>query len=124
VRKLALFAGLLAPITLTAPTASAAEAPACSTPCITEYAAPVPVVYSGPFGIAKGLGDDMRFGDQNTIDRIGRYGNFTGYTIPTPSNVPPAVQEDPDGIVWFTESFFSPDRNKIGRLHPYASDQS
>jgi hypothetical protein len=73
-RKLALLAVLLTPTALTATMASAAEVPTCSASCITEYPVPIPVVYNGPFGIAKGLGDNIWFGDQDTIDRIDRGG--------------------------------------------------
>ncbi len=154
-RKLALFAGLLALAAVTPANAWAAEAPTCSASCITEYPVPVPVVYNGPFGIAPGPGG-MWFGDQDMIVRIDSNGNFTRYalpsagaaagwvargsdgnmwftergtskigsidgsgqiteyTVPTPNSVPQAVVQDSDGIVWFTEQA----GNKIGRLDP------
>jgi hypothetical protein len=60
---------VVAVLAATATLASAAEAPTCLSSCITEYPAPIPAVYNGPFGIARGLGDDMWFGDQDTVDR-------------------------------------------------------
>jgi virginiamycin B lyase len=92
--------------------ASAAEAPICTSSCITEYPAPIPVVYNGPFGIAKGLGDDMWFGDQDTIDRIDRDGNTTTYTVPSPGAAVGWVTEGPDGSMWFAER----GTDKIGRV--------
>jgi hypothetical protein len=94
-RQLALLAGLLAPTALTAPAAPGDDAPTCSAPFITGYAVPIPVVHDGPSGVATGLGDNMWFGDQNTIDRIDRYGL----------------------------GFLSPKGNTIGRFDPDASGQ-
>jgi virginiamycin B lyase len=110
--KLALLAGLLVMSALSATMASAAGAPTCSASCISEYPAPIPVAYNGPFGIAEGLGDDMWFGDQDTIDRIDRDGNFTVYTVPSASAAVGWVTRGTDGAMWFVER----STDKIGRV--------
>jgi virginiamycin B lyase len=99
---------LLAVVAVSA--AFAAVAQAAGAP-ITEFAAPVPVTYNGPFGIAKGLGDEMWLGDQDTISRIDRNGNMTTFTVPSAGAGVGWVTFG-EGAMWFTERF----TNKIGRI--------
>jgi ribosomal protein L37E len=77
-RQMILFA-VAASIAVTAGLASAAQGPTCSTGCINEYAMPIPPVYNGPFGLARGMSDDIWFGDQDTISRIDKSGELTSY---------------------------------------------
>jgi virginiamycin B lyase len=102
-RKFALLAGLLALPAMSPAAASAADAPTCSASCIAEYPVPIPVVYNGPFGIAKGLDNDVWFGDQNTIDTITRDGTFTTYPVPSAGAAVGWVERGTDGNMWFTE---------------------
>ena len=46
------------------------------------------------------------------------------YSTPTPAAAPLQIAAGPDRTLWFTDSFFSPNGNKIGRLDPFANDQS
>jgi virginiamycin B lyase len=91
--------------------AQASGPPTCTSGCITEFQPPVPAVYNGPFGIARGLGDDMWLGDQDTISRIDRSGNMTTYTVPSSGAGIGAVTFG-DGAMWFAERL----TNKIGRI--------
>jgi virginiamycin B lyase len=92
--------------------AAAATAPTCRQSCITEFPVPIPVVYNGPFGIAKGFGDDMWFGDQDTVDRVDRDGNFVQYAVPSSGAGVGWVTRGTDGAMWFVERF----TNKLGRV--------
>jgi virginiamycin B lyase len=87
-----------------------AEPPLCSVGCVTEYAGPIPVVYNGPFGLARGLADDIWFGDQDTISRIDKTGQITSYTTSTGAGVGAVARGD--GVMWFAERF----TNKIGSV--------
>src|SRR5215472_1916587 len=102
-RKFALLAGLLALPAMSPAAASAADVPTCSASCIVEYPVPIPVLYNGPFGIAKGFDDHVWFGDQNTIDTITRDGTFTTYTVPSAGAAVGWVARGTDGNMWFTE---------------------
>lgn len=104
-------AALVAAIALSAGLAAAGQAPTCASSCITEYPVPIPVVYNGPFGLARGLGDDIWFGDQDTISRIDRTGAITSYAV-TPGAGVGWVTRGTDGAMWFTERF----TDKIGRV--------
>jgi virginiamycin B lyase len=110
-RILAVGAALVAAIALSAGLAAAGQAPTCASSCITEYPVPIPVVYNGPFGLARGLADDIWFGDQDTISRIDRSGAITSYAV-TPGAGVGWVTRGTDGAMWFTERFTS----KIGRV--------
>jgi virginiamycin B lyase len=92
--------------------ASAATRPTCTTSCVTEYPVPTPVVYNGPFGIARGFADDMWFGDQDTIGRIDRNVNIVQYTVPSPGAGVGWVTRGTDGGMWFVERF----TDKLGRV--------
>jgi len=46
------------------------------------------------------------------------------YPTPTPVAAPSQIAAGPDRTLWFTDSFLSPNGNKIGRLGPFANDQS
>ena len=100
-KGLVLAVALTAAIAISAGLASAAQAPSCSSQCITEYAVPIPAVYNGPFGLARGMGDDIWFGDQDTISRIDKSGAVTSYQTSTGAAVGAVVRGD--GLMWFTE---------------------
>jgi virginiamycin B lyase len=87
-----------------------AEPPLCSSGCVTEYAGPIPVVYNGPFGLARGLADDIWFGDQDTISRIDKAGNVTSYTTSAGAGVGAVARGA--GVMWFAERF----TDKIGSV--------
>src|SRR5690348_3237727 len=110
-KPLLLAAALLA-LATTAAVAAASPPPTCTSACIAEYAAPVPAVYNGPFGIARGLGDDMWFGDQDLVARIDRDGTTTTYTVPSPGAGVGWIARGTDGAMWFTERF----TGKLGRV--------
>jgi len=46
------------------------------------------------------------------------------YPTPTPAAAPLQIAAGPDRTLWLTDSFLSPNGNKIGRLDPFANDQS
>jgi virginiamycin B lyase len=110
VKALASVAAAAAAIAVTAGFAAAAEAPTCSAECITEYAGPIPPVYNGPFGLARGLGNDIWFGDQDTISRIDTSGAVTSYTTSPGAAVGWVARGD--GVMWFTER----NTDKIGSV--------
>jgi virginiamycin B lyase len=87
-----------------------AEPPLCSLGCVAEYGLPIPVVYNGPFGLARGLADDIWFGDQDTISRIDKAGHITSYTTSAGAGVGAVARGD--GVMWFAERF----TNKIGSV--------
>jgi len=97
----ALAAATVATIAVSAGLASAAQGPTCSANCITEYAIPIPPVYNGPFGLARGMGDDIWFGDQDTISRIDKSGAITSYDTSPGAAV--GWVTGGNGVMWFTE---------------------
>jgi len=46
------------------------------------------------------------------------------YPTPTPAAALLQIAAGPDRTLWFTDSFLSPNGSKIGRLDPFANDQS
>ena len=111
-RAICILVGAGVALATTLSPAAAATNPTCTSSCITEFAVPTPVVYNGPFGIAKGLGDDMWFGDQDTIGRVARDGSITQYTVPSPGAGVGWVTRGTNGGMWFVERF----TNKLGRV--------
>jgi virginiamycin B lyase len=105
-----LVVALVASAALATGLAVAAPGPTCSASCITEYPVPIAPIYNGPFGLARGLGDDMWFGDQDTISRIDKRGAITSYTVTTGAGVGSVARGD--GVMWFTERF----TNKVGSV--------
>jgi virginiamycin B lyase len=89
---------------------AAARQPTCSASCITEYPVPIAPIYNGPFGLARGLADDVWFGDQDTISRIDKRGAITSYSVTAGAGVGWVARGD--GVMWFTERL----TNKIGSV--------
>jgi virginiamycin B lyase len=109
-KGLAVAAAAVAAIAVTAGLASAAQAPTCSTGCMIEYPVLIPAVYNGPFGLARGMSDDIWFGDQDTISRIDRSGAITSY--PTSLGAAVGWVTRGNGLMWFTER----NTDKIGSV--------
>jgi virginiamycin B lyase len=103
-------AATTAAIAITSGLASAAQGPACSAECITEYAVAIPPVYNGPFGLARGMGNDIWFGDQDTISRIDKSGELTSYQTSPGAAVGWVTRGN--GFMWFTER----NTDKIGSV--------
>jgi len=83
---------------------------------------------SRPVGITVLAGDPAvwiaEFGSSK-VARMALDGTVTNeFPTPTPAATPLQIAAGPHRTLWFTESFLSPNGNKIGRVDPFPNDQS